>query len=115
MRIKDDQQRAIEFVSGLAFEGGWKPERFGEHLPDVDVSLANSEEQRIVVGIATDLVAASGPDIDGVDPRNANGQSPNCGMTYASSIDGGLTAALAATDSRAASRTRSLKKKRPSS
>jgi len=35
----------------------WEVERLEELLPGVDVPPTNSEEQRIVVGFATDLVA----------------------------------------------------------
>jgi len=37
--------------------------------PEVDVLLTDSQEQRIVIGIATDLIAALGPYVNGVDPR----------------------------------------------
>ncbi len=54
---------------GLALEGGRQPERFEERFAGVDVLLVYSDEQQIVVGIATDLVAALDPDADGVDSR----------------------------------------------
>ena len=44
-------------------------ERLEERFPGVDILLANSEKQRIVLGVATDLVAALCPHVDGVDPR----------------------------------------------
>ena len=46
-----------------------KVERLEKRLLAVDVLPTNREEQRIVVGLATDLVAALGPYVDGVDPR----------------------------------------------
>nr|WP_231587887.1 hypothetical protein [Halostagnicola sp. A56] len=44
-------------------------ERLEKHLSGVDVLLTNSEEQRIVVGLALNLVAALGPHVDGADPH----------------------------------------------
>jgi len=66
---------------------GWRSKAVGSPKgaknvsPGVDVLLANSDEYRVIVGIAADLVAALGPHVDGVDPRKREWPPPNCGMT----------------------------------
>ena len=39
----------------------------GERFPGADILFANSAEQRIILWVASDLVATAGPDIDSVD------------------------------------------------
>jgi len=53
----------------LSLECGGKVERVEKRFPVVDILLADGQEQRIVLGVATDLVAALCPYVDGVDPR----------------------------------------------
>lgn len=55
----------------LSLECGGEFERFEKCLSGVDVLLADSQEQRIVVELAIDLVAALDPHVDGVYPREA--------------------------------------------
>jgi len=66
-------------------------------LPGVDVLLTNSEEQWIVVGLATDLVAALSPHVDGVDPRERERPVTELwdGVRF---LDGGWTDAGAGSD-----------------
>jgi len=54
---------------GAVVRIGREVEGLKERHPGVDVLFTNSEEQWIVVGLASDLVAALSPHIDGVDPR----------------------------------------------
>jgi len=67
-------------------------------LPGVDVLLTNSEEQWIVVGLATDLVAALSPHVDGVDPRERERPVTELWDGVRFLDGGGLTPALAATE-----------------
>ena len=53
---------------GAAARMRWEVKQLEKRLPGVDVLLADGEEQRIVVGLATDLVPFLCPHIDGVDP-----------------------------------------------
>jgi len=94
---RDDLQRSVQLVLGLSFECGGEVERLEKCLPGVDVLLTNSEEQWIVVGLATDLVAALSPHVDGVDPRERERPVTELwdGVRF---LDGGWTDAGAGSD-----------------
>ena len=53
----------------LSLECGGEVERLEKRLPDVNILLMNSEEQRIVVETATELIAVLGLNADGIDPH----------------------------------------------
>ena len=67
--LEDNLERTIKRLRRSSFKPCWDSETFEEALPRLNVLLADGEKQRIVVGLATDLVAALGPHVDGVDPR----------------------------------------------
>jgi hypothetical protein len=96
-RVKDDLQCPCHLISMLAFGCGRKAERLEERLPGVDISLANCEEQRVVIGAATDLVASLCPHADGIDPREC--ERPITELRYdVGLLDGGWTDAGARGD-----------------
>ena len=72
----------------------WGVEQLEKRLLNVDVLLTDDQEQRIVVGLATDLVAALSPHVDGVDPRERERPVTKLWDDVASSMEGGLTPAL---------------------
>jgi len=47
----------------------WGGRTTQKRLPDADVLLVDGREQWIFLGVATDLIAALSPYVDGVDPR----------------------------------------------
>lgn len=85
----------------------------GERFLGADILLANSAEQRMILWVASDLVATAGPVIDSVDSFECERPVTELGMMYAFSIDGELTPALIATRSRVALRTRTMIPLRP--
>ena len=83
---------AVQLVSGLSLECGGKVEGLEKRLPGVDVSLTDGQKQGIVVRLATNLVTALGPHIDGVDPRERERPVTelwdDVGFLYGSSVFG---------------------------
>lgn len=114
LRVENDLYRFSDFVSRLALECNRQAERLEERLPVVDVLFTNGEEQRVVFQITTNLVPTSCPHVDCVDPSEAERSLAKLRIMYASSIDWGLTLALAVTNSHAAVRTRLSTTERPS-
>jgi hypothetical protein len=67
--VEDDLERAFKRVLRSTLKSCWDSKLFEKTLPGVDVLLTDSKKERVVVGLATDLVAALSPHVDGVDPR----------------------------------------------
>lgn len=67
-QFKHDLDQAVDVVDGLALLKYWEIEP-GKKLPLLEVFLLHGDEQRVIVQIASNLIATTGPDVDGIDRR----------------------------------------------
>ncbi|SFC67206.1 hypothetical protein SAMN05444422_11410 [Halobiforma haloterrestris] len=64
--VEDDLERAFKRVLRSTLKSCRDSKSFEKTLPSVDILLKDGKKERVVAGLATNLVAALSPHVDGV-------------------------------------------------